>query len=76
MQVPRDTSSQPFPQPGTWRPITIGAATSAFFRCPKCPTYGSFFGTHEIAADGTVTPSVACPNCDFHDSLFLEGWTP
>lgn len=76
MNVPRDTSAESFPAPGTWRPVTIGGESSAFFRCPKCPTYGSLFGTHDIADDGTVTPSVVCPNCDFHESIKLEGWQP
>jgi hypothetical protein len=33
---------------------------------------------HEIAADGTVTPSVVCTEsgCDFHDFVRLEGWAP
>ncbi len=32
---------------------------------------------HEIAADGSVTPSVVCPEtgCDFHEYVKLNGWT-
>jgi hypothetical protein len=31
---------------------------------------------HDIAKDGTVTPSVVCPNgnCAFHDYVRLDGW--
>jgi hypothetical protein len=33
---------------------------------------------HEIADDGTVTPSVQCfePGCDFHENIVLEDWQP
>jgi hypothetical protein len=31
---------------------------------------------HEIAADGSVNPSVVCPEkeCDFHEFVILEDW--
>jgi hypothetical protein len=29
---------------------------------------------HEIAADGTVTPSVECFECDWHETITLEDW--
>ena len=31
---------------------------------------------HAIADDGTVTPSLVCPEdgCDFHEFVKLEGW--
>lgn len=33
---------------------------------------------HEIADDGTVTPSVECPieGCGFHENVRLIGWRP
>lgn len=33
---------------------------------------------HQIADDGTVTPSVQCfeGGCDFHETLVLEDWVP
>lgn len=33
---------------------------------------------HEIAADGAVSPSVACMmrDCGYHDTIRLVGWTP
>ena len=42
--------------------------------CPK-GHYG-YLGDHEIAADGTVAPSVVCPaeGCGFHDTVRLLGW--
>ena len=32
---------------------------------------------HEIAADGTVSPSVVCQRggCSYHEFIRLEGWT-
>ncbi len=36
----------------------------------------NWLSDHDIARDGTVTPSADCPRdgCDFHDSLKLGGW--
>ena len=61
-----------------WCPISSarGAVTSAFFFCPDCGDLGTLAG-HNIAADGTVTPSVLLSNCGFHESgIKLLGWKP
>lgn len=31
---------------------------------------------HEVAENGTVTPSLQCPEdgCDWHETVRLEGW--
>jgi hypothetical protein len=29
---------------------------------------------HEVGPDGTVTPSVICPSCSFHEDVVLEDW--
>jgi hypothetical protein len=77
MIIPRDTGdAKAFPTPGTWRQGTSNGKKTAFFRCPKCPTFGALAGTHEIADNGQVTPSMVCPNCDFHEWIELEGWQP
>jgi hypothetical protein len=73
---PKDTGRSPFPKAGHWRKGTADGHPTAFLVCPQCPTYASLHGTHEIAVDGTVSPSVVCPNCDFHDFVKLEGWAP
>lgn len=63
------------PTPGTWWPLRLeGGVLSASFTCP----FGHF-GTltdHYIDADGTVQPSVICPEpgCGFHEVVRLEGW--
>lgn len=42
-------------------------------RCPRGHNHKLY---HDIAADGTVWPSVDCPTpeCDFHTNVKLEGW--
>lgn len=47
---------------------------SASIHCPHCDF--KYYLDHEIASDGTVTPSVQCPTpgCAFHDHVRLEGW--
>jgi hypothetical protein len=75
MNIPRDQGPKGDDQaPGTWRHGTSDGSPTAFFRCPQCPTLGALAGTHDIAADGTVTPSVVCPNCSFHEWIKLDGW--
>ncbi len=62
--------------PQTWWPIRQGGRKSAMIVCPKCGCEAPL--DHEIAADGTITPSLVCPYepCDFHDWGRLEGWEP
>ena len=42
----------------------------------QCPLCGATLGLkgHEIHPDGSVTPAVLCPYCDFNDMIKLEGW--
>lgn len=58
-------------KPGTWMPTDNGKAVIS---CPKCGQFGSL--DHEIASDGTVTPSLVCTtkDCGFHDWGKLIGW--
>lgn len=43
------------------------------FRCPK---EHDLHLPHEIAPDGSASPSLLCPveACGFHDMVRLEGW--
>jgi hypothetical protein len=41
----------------------------------RCPNGHIGVLDHEIADDGTVTPSVQCPRCSWHESVKLDGWT-
>jgi len=59
---------------GEWRMGLIhGRMPLAIVRCPSC---GHRFPIvhHKIAADGTVTPELMCPSCNFKDKVTLEGW--
>lgn len=61
--------------PGWWpTPQDNRGSRSVWFRCPN--GHVGTLWVHEIAPDGTVSPSVACPNpeCSFHDSIRLENW--
>ena len=66
---------------GHWRPALIQETgqRTATVSCPTCGNVSSLSG-HEIAADGTVTPSLGCPwkigdlPCTFHDWIKLDGW--
>ena len=61
---------------GQWWPLRVLEGTSghksASFVCPKCGLK-AYLTNHDIAEDGTVTPSVLC-DCGFHDNLKLIGW--
>jgi hypothetical protein len=60
-------------QPGTWKKW----GQQVLFCCPLCKNAGLL--DHQIAADGTVTPSVQCAThgCTFHENgVKLRGWTP
>lgn len=60
--------------PGTWRLWRPGPPPLVFMACPKCMLIAML--DHEIAADGTLTPSVQCAKegCSFHESVRLVGW--
>ena len=67
--------------PGHLRPATIQETgqRTANLSCPTCGRPLSI-SHHEIAADGTVSPSLVCPwsiggiQCGFHDHVKLDGW--
>ena len=64
-------------EPGAWRrSVCEGGKISATVSCPDCGRSCSL-SSHEIAQDGTVTPSLVCPldDCDFHKFAKLEDWT-
>lgn len=63
---------------GTWRAILSDGKLTAKVTCPLCRFQATLAGSHEIAADGAVTPSLVCGNdkCDFHESVVLRDWSP
>lgn len=58
-----------------WRGVISNGKGTAYVECPKCGQYAGL-SDHEIKEDGTVDPSMVCPNkgCDFHDYVKLEEW--
>lgn len=68
-------SAETWMKPGEYRPATCDGVRSAVICCPSCGERGSLAGSHQVGADGTVTPSVVC-DCGFHEFIRLEGWTP
>ena len=74
IEVPRSRESF---RKGTYRIVTTEAGNRhVLLCCPGCGAGG--FLDHEIAADGTVTPSVVCPSgaCDWHQMVRLKEWEP
>ena len=60
--------------PGTWQRAGGDGVRTAIVSCPKCGGSVSL-SRHEIAQDGSVSPSLVCPyDCDFHEFVKLEGW--
>lgn len=62
---------------GSWFPVTKSSGRrSAIIVCPGCGRAQSL--DHEIAVDGTVTPSLQCAfdSCAFHEWVRLDGWEP
>lgn len=58
---------------GRWGGWRAGTETRIMISCPQCGTVAGL--DHDIASDGTVTPSVICPiGCGFHDHVRLSMW--
>ena len=75
MNIPEHT--EPGLKRGTYKRILSDGKPVAKFTCPQCDfTANLGGGTHEIAKDGVVTPSVVCDGqgCMFHDWIALVGW--
>lgn len=64
-------------EPGTWQPVRLkDGRMTATLVCPN-GHYGLLdIDQHQIAEDGTVTPSCICPieDCAFHDWVKLAPW--
>lgn len=62
--------------PGSWYRWQVGSGWCVLF----CDTEGHIgsLTDHDIADDGTVSPSVWCgeEGCSFHESVRLLDWTP
>lgn len=67
------THNEDLIEKGQW----MASLDNALISCPTCGKFGSL-GNHEVAPDGTVSPSLVCPwkPCLFHDSGRLKDWKP
>ncbi len=63
-------------EPGSYVVGRRDGVRTAVLCCPVCGSVGALDGTHEIAEDGMVTPSVDCPGCSWHVDVRLLGWNP
>lgn len=69
-------SDEVWMEPGKYRAAVCDGVRSAVICCPSCGERGSLAGSHSIAPDGTVHPSVDCECGGFHEMTRLEGWAP
>ena len=62
-------------KPGWWR-LMVGGRWAVWLVC-SAGHAGSLMD-HDIASDGTVSPSVQCPvvGCGFHETIRLVDWHP
>lgn len=61
----------------TWRGLSYrDGRQGATVSCNK--GHSAALTDHIVAADGTVTPSLVCPEegCDWHEMITLVDWTP
>jgi len=64
-----------------WQRVIINGKLEVWLTCPLCGLQSLL--DHDIAADGSITPSVVCPgvtssgtSCTWHEVIKLEGWKP
>lgn len=71
IQIPRSHPDSMWP---SWAPLRDGDRKSATVVCPA--GHLGVLTDHTIADDGTVTPSVVCPEqgCGWHEHIRLGGW--
>lgn len=77
-EKPLEIRKHPDCAPGTWW-WTDGDAGPTV-SCPGCQALHMIENRdglgHDVAQDGTVTPSVGCTRCKFHDWIKLGSWEP
>lgn len=77
IEIPKAAASNTWLDDGPyWRGALLDGERSAMVSCDS--GHVAFLGDHAIAADGTVTPSLVCPEkgCTWHVFGRLAGWTP
>ncbi len=75
VQISKRTGDRSQPGPWWW-PLTDGSQKSASVKCPECGLVCVL--DHSISDDGTVAPSLVCPEpeCSWHVFVQLVGWSP
>ena len=74
--VGRRDASMSRDAPLTWRPVRIGSS-ERFTAMVVCANgHSGLLEDHEIGPDGTVSPSLVCPEvgCPWHETIRLDGW--
>lgn len=67
-------SGEGWATPLTWLPIKLDKnKLSARIICGN--SHPGILEIHEILSDGTVTPSLVCSECDWHETVKLEDWS-
>ena len=62
-------------QPGPlWHPAQLDGKRTAMVSCSN--RHVAYLASHAIADDGTVSPSLQCPDCEWHVRAKLVGWKP
>lgn len=73
MNVPNRSLAKYEPVFGWCHDLNPGVVDT-IMRCPN--GHIASLRDHQIAKDGTVTPSVQCPKCAFHENVVLQAYKP
>ena len=73
IQIPRIDGRGSEGAPAWWAVRQHGQRSA----CVRCPNGHESYLNHIVAEDGTVSPSIVCPEkgCDWHVFGVLEGWS-
>lgn len=65
-------------EPLTWQKVTELPSMARVVWAVCGNGHRAMLDDHVISADGSVTPSLVCPEpgCGWHENVKLEGWTP
>lgn len=71
----------PIPKAAVWTDVGWSTATDSdsgglivLLRCPSCRHWPRPLEDHDISPAGVVSPSIVCPDCDWHVHGRLEDW--
>lgn len=79
IELARSTGDMREPDlPLTWSAVRIGSGERWTAVAVCANGHAALMDDHEIAEDGTITPSVRCPTegCDWDAMVRLIGWPP